>query len=89
MLVSRGLFLNILAIVLVQCYSISYDEKIKMDYEIRLMWNGEGLEESDVIRFSINENSERDGVEININAPFYDDPPPPNGEPGNQSFLLI
>ena len=88
MLIGRELFLTILTITLVKCCSSGQGQKIKRDYDIKLMWNGEGLEESDVIHFSINETPERDGIQISINAPFYDDPPPPNGEPGNQSQLI-
>ena len=53
------------------------------DYTIQLLWNGVGLNQSDWVNFSIGESEDRDGVEINIDAPFYDDPAPPNAQPGN------
>ena len=52
------------------------------DYQIRFLWNGLVLNQSDVVNFSINESVEKDGVEINIKAPFYNDAPPPNATPG-------
>ena len=53
-----------------------------LDYEIRLTWDGKVLNKTDFIQFSINETAKNDAVEIHIKAPFYDDPPPPNGEKG-------
>ena len=52
------------------------------NYIIRTTWDGSGLNETDWINFSIGESEDRGGVEININAPFYDDPAPPGGKPG-------
>ena len=53
-----------------------------LDYEIRLTWDGKVLNKTVFIQFSINETAKNDAVEIHIKAPFYDDPPPPNGEKG-------
>ena len=61
---------------------------LTMNYDIRLLWNGQGINESDVIHFSIGETEGMDGVEININAPFYDDPPPPNAQPGKTRLTV-
>ena len=52
------------------------------DYTIQLLWNGQGLNQSDWVHFSVGESENKDGVEINIDAPFYDDPAPPNAQPG-------
>ena len=68
-----GLFLT-LALLTSQCAAT--------DYQIRFFWNGLVLNQSDVVNFSINESVEKDGVEINIKAPFYNDAPPPNARPG-------
>ena len=68
-----GLFFT-LAFLISQCAAT--------DYQIRFFWNGLVLNQSDVVNFSINESVEKDGVEINIKAPFYNDAPPPNARPG-------
>ena len=64
-----------------------------MEYEIRLTWDGKILNQTDFIQFSVNETAKNDAVEIHIKAPFYDDPPPPNGEKGilleNDNFRQI
>ena len=53
-----------------------------LEYDIRMTWDGLPLNLSDSIHFSIHESPKMDGVEINIEAPFYDDPAPPGGQPG-------
>ena len=54
-----------------------------LDFEIQRLWNGELIEAKDFVRISINQTVENDAVEINIQAPFYDDPAP-DGKPGNR-----
>merc|ERR1719438_41356 len=61
---------------------------LALDYDIRLTWDGQILEEKDVIHFSVNESNKMDAVEINIRAPFYDDPAPPDGVPGEAYYGL-
>ena len=55
-----------------------------LDFEIQRLWNGELIEAKDFVRISINQTVENDAVEINIQAPFYDDPAP-DGKPGNKA----
>ena len=74
-----SLFLALLAFLTASNYVSGH---LTTDYTIQLLWNGQGLNQSDWVRFSIGESEDRDGVEINIDAPFYDDPAPPNAEPG-------
>ena len=52
-----------------------------LDFEIQRLWNGELIEAKDFVRISINQTIENDAVEINIQAPFYDDPAP-DAKPG-------
>ena len=53
-----------------------------LEYAIRFTWDGFLVDEADVAHFSVNETEEMDAVEIKIRAPFYDDPPPPDGVAG-------
>merc|ERR1712018_729966 len=70
----------ILVLLLVNsCVGLKYIERT---------WDGQHLNRSDIVHFTINESSKMDGVEINIEAPFYDDPAPPGGKPGEAYFGL-
>jgi len=58
-------------------------------YTIRNLWNGEPDHDSDAadkggsqVVITLEDDFEQNVVFIDIDAPFYDDPPPPNGTPG-------
>ena len=72
----------ILALVTILTASNCVCGHLTTDYTIQLLWNGQGLNQSDWVHFSVGESENKDGVEINIDAPFYDDPAPPNAQPG-------
>jgi len=80
-----SLFLALVTILTASNYVRGHLTK---DYTIQLLWNGQGLNQSDWVHFSIGESENKDGVEINIDAPFYDDPAPPNAQPGEAFFGL-
>ena len=54
---------------------------LALDFEIQRLWNGDLIEAKDFVQIYINETIENDAVEINIKAPFYDDPAP-DSKPG-------
>merc|ERR1712062_22120 len=60
--------------------------KDNMEFSIERLWNGEACSDTP-IHFQLkravgNSNSSNQGLEIQFQAPFYDDPPPPNGKKG-------
>lgn len=74
-------------LILLHCLTLSW-ATLTQKYTIRQAWNGELLEEKDYVEFSIGTNADNDGVEIEIKAPFYDDPPPPNATEGSINYSL-
>ena len=50
-----------------------------MSYEINTLWNGEPIDH-DPITITLEGNSEE--LYMNIDAPFFNDPAPPNGKAG-------
>merc|ERR1712062_275780 len=61
--------------------------KDNMEFSIERLWNGEACSDTP-IHFQLkravgNSNSSNQGLEIQFQAPFYDDPPPPNGKKEN------
>ena len=80
-----SLFLALVTILTASNYVRGHLTK---DYTIQLLWNGQGLNQSDWVHFSIGESEDKDGVEINIDAPFYDDPAPPNAQPGTTNMAI-
>lgn len=50
-----------------------------MQFEITKTWNGKHLEH---LPAQLSFNAAKDGLEFRVNAPFFNDPGNPGGEPG-------
>lgn len=57
-----------------------------MEFTIRTSWDGKPLEEADHVTIFIGPQDK--GLELRIDAPFYNDPPAPSG-PGGQAFPQV
>jgi len=58
----------------------------KMEFQINNLWNGDPDPNNQSVKLTLKE--EKDGMVIEVEAPYYDDPKPPNGKSGEAYYKL-
>lgn len=58
----------------------------KMEFHINNLWNGGPAPNKESVKLTLKEK--RDAMVIEVEAPFYDDPKPPNGKYGEAYYQL-
>eukprot|EP00118_Oscarella_pearsei_P026158 m.309512 g.309512 ORF g.309512 m.309512 type:complete len:194 (+) comp46735_c0_seq1:83-664(+) len=57
-------------------------------FTIQSTWDGDPIGDRQYVTMEIKENSEKSGVDVEIDAPFYNDPSSPDVSPGQRCWKL-